>query len=260
MKLHTLKPRAKVFIECISWIIHRKYLQVAGDEAVEEGKTKVGVDTWRTGSSAALTPRNNTDLDLGAGVDDGTARVTLARVLSTLGKTSAEHGGGDGTVAVVGVAGSTADDGNVDLEEVDGEGRATGGGGSPASNGEASSGSGVGARAGELGVRDGGGGGDGAGKLHDRHVVVVGTSVVAGVDLDGWNLDNGSSGGAALSSLLKQVFYMMLMRVYLTLEPMRTWRVEAVCPTAQWAAVRIVLAFKSEPPQKWLPLFWRETM
>jgi hypothetical protein len=161
-----------------------KYLQVAGDEAVEKGKTKVGVDTWCTSRSAALTPRNNTDLDLGAGVDDGAARVTLARVLSTLGETSAEHGGGDGAAAVVGVAGGSADDGYVDLEEVDGEGRAAGGGGSPASNSEASSGSGVGAGASELGVSDGGGGGDGAGELHDGNIVVVGTSAVAGVNLD----------------------------------------------------------------------------
>jgi hypothetical protein len=46
----------------------------------------------------------------------------------------------------------------------------------------------------------------------------------------------------------------------LTRDPARTVREEAVWPTVQWAAVSTVLAFSSEPPQKWEPLFCRETM
>lgn len=46
----------------------------------------------------------------------------------------------------------------------------------------------------------------------------------------------------------------------LTRLPARTLSVEAVWPTAQWAAVTTVLAFNNEPPQKWEPLFCRLTM
>jgi hypothetical protein len=137
----------------------RRYLQVAGNEAVKVRCSKVGVNTGRTSSSAALTPRNNTEQDARGGVDNGTARVTLARVLSALGKTSAEHGAGDAAGSVVGVAGGARDDGDVDLEEVDGQGLTTGGSGAPASNAEGGARGRVGARGSKFGVRDGGAGG-----------------------------------------------------------------------------------------------------
>jgi hypothetical protein len=175
-----------------------QYLQVAGDEAVHASQANVGVDTGGTGGGATLTPGNNTELDAGGLVDNGAARVTLARVLSALGQTSAEHGGGDAAGSVVGVAGSARDDGHVDLEEVDGQRLAAGGGGTPASNGEGGASGGISARTSQLGVGDGGAGGDGGRELHDGEVVVVGAGHVAGVDLDGGDLDEGSTGGAGL--------------------------------------------------------------
>jgi hypothetical protein len=176
----------------------RRYLQVAGNEAGKGRRSKVGVNTGRTSSSAALTPRNNTELDARAGVDNGAAGVTLARVLSALGQTSAEHGGGDAARSVVGVAGGARDDWDIDLEEVDGQGIAAGGCGAPASNAEGGARGRVGAGGSKLGVRDAGAGGDRGRKLHDGYIVVVGTGRVRGVNLDGGDLDKGSTGGAAL--------------------------------------------------------------
>jgi hypothetical protein len=112
-------------------IIPRRYLQVAGNEASHGRLAKVGVDTGSTSCRTALTPRDNTELDARGGVDDGAAAVTLARVLAALGESSAEHGGGDGAISIVGVAGGARDDGNINLEEVGGEGGATGRGCSP---------------------------------------------------------------------------------------------------------------------------------
>lgn len=71
------------------------------------------IDTGETGLSTALAPRNET-LKNAVGVDDGTAGVSRAGVLATLGEGGAEHVGGD-DVAVLGVARSTRDDGDGDL-------------------------------------------------------------------------------------------------------------------------------------------------
>jgi hypothetical protein len=179
-----------------------KYLQVGSNKARNAALAQVGVHTRRTCRRASLTPRNNTKLHARRGVDDGAARVTLARVLSTLGQTSAEHGRRDAPAAVVGVASGAADDGDVDLEEVDRQRLAAGAGGAPAGDGEACAGSGVGTRSGELGVADCGAGGDGGGELHDGDVVVVGAGGVRGVDLDGGDPDEGSTGRTALEGVL----------------------------------------------------------
>jgi len=96
-------------------------LQVGSHEATERSLTNVGVDTRCVGGSAALTPGNSTDKDLGGLVDDRATRITLARILTTLGQTSAEHLSGDGRCAVRGLARAARDNRYVNLEEVGGE-------------------------------------------------------------------------------------------------------------------------------------------
>lgn len=105
-------------------------LQVGVNESAES--TDTSVDTGSVGSGATLTPGNNTNEGLGR-VDKRATRVTLARVLATGGKTSADHGGGDGGSSVVGLASGTGDDGDGDLAQVNGKAGATGGGGAPIS-------------------------------------------------------------------------------------------------------------------------------
>lgn len=92
------------------------FLQVGRDERSKGANP--GVDTGEVGLSAALAPRDDTDELLGRG-DDGAAGVTLARVLSTGGETSAEHAVGDGeTDSRVLVAASGArNNGHIDLAE-----------------------------------------------------------------------------------------------------------------------------------------------
>jgi hypothetical protein len=68
----------------------------------------------------------------------------------------------------------------------------------PAGNSEAGASSRVSARASQTSVRDGRAGWDGSRKLHDGNIIVVCTGGVGGVDLDGRNLDKGSTGGTAL--------------------------------------------------------------
>jgi hypothetical protein len=111
--------------------IRRRCLQVAADEASHARLAKVGVDTRGTSRSTTLTPRDNTELDAGGRVDDRATTVTLARILSTLGETGAEHGGSNASSAVVGVAGGAGDDRNVDLKQVHGQRAAARGSGSP---------------------------------------------------------------------------------------------------------------------------------
>ena len=180
----------------------RPYLQVSSDEAAESSLANVGVDARGVGRSAALTPGDGSEKDLGALVDNGAARVTLARVLATRSQTGAEHLGGDGGGAVRSLARAARDDGDVDLEEVGGEGRTARRSGAPremvsyafaeesgktlpAGNGKGGSGSGVGARGRQRGVSDGRTRWDGSSKLHDGEVTVVGARSVARVDLDG---------------------------------------------------------------------------
>jgi len=175
-------------------------LQVGSNEATESSLANVGVHTRGVGGSAAITPRNGTEEDLGGLVDDRTAGVTLARVLSTLGETGAEHLGGNSRGAVRRLAGAARDDRNINLEEVDGERLAAGRGSTPASNGEGGSSSRVGSGRGERSVRDGGAGRDGGGQLHDGDITVVGARDVARVDLDGGNTGNNTAGGTAVGT------------------------------------------------------------
>jgi hypothetical protein len=112
-------------------IICRRDLQVAADEASQARLAQVGVNTWGTSRSTTLTPGDNAELDAGGGVDDGATTVTLARILSTLAETGAEHGGSNASRAVVGVASGAGDDGNIDLEQVHGQRAAARGSGSP---------------------------------------------------------------------------------------------------------------------------------
>lgn len=174
------------------------HLQVGVNERAKS--TNASVDTRLAGSGAALTPGNKTNELLGA-ADNGASTVTLAGVLATSGETGAEHVVGDLGDAVVVAAGSAGDDGHIDLEQVGGEGGATGGGGSPASNGEGAGG--VVARGSKGGVADGRAGGDGGGELPDGNVVVEGSAVEAGVNLDRGDADESSAGAAALQFILE---------------------------------------------------------
>lgn len=63
-----------------------------------------GVNTREASFSTTLTPRDETDQDTGAGVDDWATAISRAGVLSTRGQTGAEHVGGDGRGAVTGLA------------------------------------------------------------------------------------------------------------------------------------------------------------
>jgi hypothetical protein len=89
-------------------------LQVASDERRESANA--GVDTRVAGNSAAKAPGNNTNELLG-GVDKGTAAVTLARVLASSSKTSADHAVRDLSGGVVGLAGGTGNNRHIDLAE-----------------------------------------------------------------------------------------------------------------------------------------------
>lgn len=104
-------------------------LQVLVDESAEAADASV--DTRSIGGSASLAPRDNTDQNTGARVDERAARVTLAGVLATSGETSADHVVSDSRGSVRGAAGSTGHDGNIDLPEGGGKSRAAGGGGAP---------------------------------------------------------------------------------------------------------------------------------
>lgn len=117
-------------------IIFSTLLRVGGDEGADRGGTNTGVDTRSVGLSATITPGNETNEGLG-GVDNGASRVTLARVLSTLGKTSTEHVGGDLVAGVDGlILRGTSGAGNyrdADLAESGRKRRSARGSGSPGS-------------------------------------------------------------------------------------------------------------------------------
>jgi len=68
----------------------------------------------------------------------------------------------------------------------------------PASNSGDGTSSRVRSGRGELSVRDGGARGDRSGQLEDGDVAVVGARLVAGVHLDGGDLDEYATGGPAL--------------------------------------------------------------
>lgn len=190
-----------------------QYLQVGGDEGQDGGGANTSVDTGLSSCGAALAPGDETD-QLLAGVDDGAAGVTLAGVLATGGKTSADHVGGDGRGAVVGTAGGAGNDGHINLLESGGQSGATGRESSPSSNSGGGAGSRVGAGGGQSGVADGGARGEGGGELPDGNITVVGVGVVCGVDFDRGDLDKGSTGSAALCGML--VFYWFECRIMVT--------------------------------------------
>jgi hypothetical protein len=78
-------------------------LQVAGDE--RRKSTDSGVDTGLARQSTAITERHHTKKYLGR-TDDRASAVTLARILSSSGETSAEHTICDRRSRVVVAAGS----------------------------------------------------------------------------------------------------------------------------------------------------------
>lgn len=167
-------------------------LGVLCDEGEEGADT--GVDTRVSRSSAAVAERNDTDKGLG-GIDKRAARVPLARVLATGGKTSADHVVGDGR-AVAGAAAGAGHDGNADLVEGVGA-AATGAESAPAGNGDGGTGSRVRARGWEADVFDGVAGGDGGRQLPDGNIVVLAGAAVVGVNVDGGDSDDSATRGAA---------------------------------------------------------------
>jgi hypothetical protein len=104
------------------------HLSVLVDES--ELSSNASVDTSVAAERTAVTEGHDTDEGLGAGGDERASRVTLARVLASGSLGGADHVGGDGRGAVLGLAGGAGDDGDADVAESRG-GRAAGGGGSP---------------------------------------------------------------------------------------------------------------------------------
>jgi len=179
----------------VSWIISIPSIQrlvVLLDEG-EEG-ADAGVDTRVVSESAAIAERNDTDKSLG-GIDKRATRVTLAGVLATGGKTSADHVVGEVGVAVA--AGGAGDDGHANLVERVGAGVGTGALSAPASNSDGGTGSRVRARSSEADVANGAAGRDRGRELPDGNVSVLGAGPVVGVDDDGRDTDESATGGAA---------------------------------------------------------------
>lgn len=85
---------------------------VLADEGANLAVGDVGVDTGLASAGATFAPRDNTN-DLVVG-DERTSTITLAGVLATLLKTSADHAAGD-LVGVVVAAGAAGDDGDGDV-------------------------------------------------------------------------------------------------------------------------------------------------
>jgi hypothetical protein len=166
--------------------------RVGGDPiAVGSG---LSVNTGVSWVSAAIAPRDNT-VEVSAEVE-GTARVTLARVNTTLFESSADLVGGNSSEAGVSiVAGSSVEDGDDDLQE-DIRSESTSGGGAPARD----LGSGADGRGGALGQEaDGGGVGipsEGVGHFPEGDVVLKGEAAVVLVDDDAGNVVGGSGVGA----------------------------------------------------------------
>lgn len=71
----------------------------------------------------SIAPRDNT-LQHFRAVNNGAARVSRARVLSTGGETGAEHVGGDGIGSVLRAASGAGDNGDSDLPQVGRQSRA----------------------------------------------------------------------------------------------------------------------------------------
>lgn len=161
---------------------HSRRLCVLVDE-VDEG-TDVGVDTGVALLGAADAPRD--DANEGAGlVNDGAARVALARVLAALRLGSADHGVGDGVLGVLLLAGLAADDGHLDLLQGRGAGTGTGLEVAPAGGGGQGTLGRIEASLGQGGEADGAVGGlDGCRQLPDGDVEAGRGALVLGVDGD----------------------------------------------------------------------------
>ncbi|KAJ3535479.1 hypothetical protein NM208_g7117 [Fusarium decemcellulare] len=127
-KLKNLKgTRFPVCVAKDAWVRH---LSVGVDERAKAANA--GVDTRKVRAGTSITPRDNTDESAGRGVNERTTAVTLARVLATRLKASADHVGGDLGSAVLGTAGSARDNRDSDLPQADGKAAATLGSGTPA--------------------------------------------------------------------------------------------------------------------------------
>lgn len=164
---------------------------------VDEREQSGGASVYarEVGLSAAIAPRNETNEGLG-GVDNRTARVTLARVTATSSKTSTEHVVGDGRGSVGGAARGAGDDRDGDLVESVGA-AATLSKSTPSGDGRSGSSSGVGSRSREGCVADGAAGRNSSRELPDGDIEVLGRAAVTGVDGDGGDADQCSAGALA---------------------------------------------------------------
>ena len=106
----------------------RVYLEAVGVDPVHK-VAGLGVDTGVSGLGTAVAPADHSGQLVAA--HEGTARVSLARVLASLVQASADHGVGDVALSVGATAVVIADHGDIDLHEDAGE-TATAAGGSPA--------------------------------------------------------------------------------------------------------------------------------
>lgn len=172
-----------------------QHLGVAVDPRSEAADASV--DTGVVGLGASLTPRDNTDNGLGR-VNDGTTAVTLASIATTLGVASTEHVVSDGRSAVAGSAAGTRDNGNGNLEQVNGGGGAALRSSSPASNGELSASSRVRAGSSKATVGDRAAGGDGGGQLQEGNIVVEGGTAERRVHSDAGDTRSNTTRSARL--------------------------------------------------------------
>jgi hypothetical protein len=95
-------------------------LQVTSDERKQAANSSV--NSREVGLGATLAPGDNANQSAAGGVDDGTAAVSLARVLATLSQASTEHVGGDSRSTILGSAGCARDNRDGDLPQVDWDG------------------------------------------------------------------------------------------------------------------------------------------
>lgn len=137
----------------------------------------LGVDSRITGQSATTSPRHNTNLDIKTlGTEHGSARVTLARVNSS--SSGADHGVGDLSGVVSGVANFVSNVGHLDFTKYIGNG-ATRAGSSPTGNQEIGTRGFLLARNGERnGCSATSGKVNSAAQLNEGDVVVEGVGVV----------------------------------------------------------------------------------
>lgn len=171
------------------------HLGVAVDPRSEGANASV--DTGVVGLGTSLTPRDNTDNGLGR-INDGTTAVTLASIATTLGVASTEHVVSDGRSAIAGSAAGARDNGNGNLEQVDGGGGAALRSSSPASNGELSAGSRVRTGSSKATVGDGATGRDGGGQLQEGNIVVEGGTTERRVHSDAGDARSNSTRSARL--------------------------------------------------------------